>query len=86
MIHVPFFVTSFLLPRRLLLVWAVLTLRAPLAHSPIRRSPPAISSGNTTIDPDPLLAEMSKARVYTNVNVVRSKDYWDYESLNVQWG
>uniref|UniRef100_M4F6U6 non-specific serine/threonine protein kinase n=1 Tax=Brassica campestris TaxID=3711 RepID=M4F6U6_BRACM len=29
---------------------------------------------------------MSKARVYTNVNVVRSKDYWDYESLNVQWG
>ncbi|CAN6976993.1 unnamed protein product [Brassica rapa subsp. trilocularis] len=86
MIHVPFFVTSFLLPRRLLLVWAILTLRAPLAHSPIRRSPPAVSSGNTTIDPDPLLAEMSKARVYTDVNVVRSKDYWDYESLNVQWG
>ncbi|CAF2046778.1 unnamed protein product [Brassica napus] len=57
-----------------------------LAHSPIRRSPPAVSSGNTTIDPDPLLAGMSKARVYTNVNVVRSKDYWDYESLNVQWG
>ncbi|KAH9323892.1 hypothetical protein KI387_018531, partial [Taxus chinensis] len=29
---------------------------------------------------------MSKARVYTDVNVIRLKDYWDYESLTVQWG
>ncbi|XP_058069940.1 casein kinase II subunit alpha-2 isoform X2 [Magnolia sinica] len=29
---------------------------------------------------------MSKARVYTDVNVLRPKDYWDYESLTVQWG
>ncbi|KHN06012.1 Casein kinase II subunit alpha, partial [Glycine soja] len=28
----------------------------------------------------------SKARVYADVNVVRPKEYWDYESLNVQWG
>ncbi|KAH7566685.1 hypothetical protein JRO89_XS08G0216100 [Xanthoceras sorbifolium] len=28
----------------------------------------------------------SKARVYSDVNVVRPKDYWDYESLTVQWG
>lgn len=28
----------------------------------------------------------SKARVYSDVNVVRPKDYWDYESLAVQWG
>lgn len=28
----------------------------------------------------------SKARVYTDVNVVRPKDYSDYESLTVQWG
>ncbi|WZZ82834.1 hypothetical protein YC2023_103406 [Brassica napus] len=28
----------------------------------------------------------SKARVYTDVNVVRPKEYWDYESLAVQWG
>ncbi|TXG59299.1 hypothetical protein EZV62_013872 [Acer yangbiense] len=28
----------------------------------------------------------SKARVYPDVNVVRPKDYWDYESLTVQWG
>ncbi|KAK8668303.1 hypothetical protein V6N13_105761 [Hibiscus sabdariffa] len=29
---------------------------------------------------------MSKSRVYTDVNVLRPKDYWDYESLTVQWG
>ncbi|EMS48777.1 Casein kinase II subunit alpha [Triticum urartu] len=29
---------------------------------------------------------MSKARVYTDVNVVRPKEYWDYEALTVQWG
>ncbi|KAF8020813.1 hypothetical protein BT93_G1287 [Corymbia citriodora subsp. variegata] len=28
----------------------------------------------------------SKARVYTDVNVIRPKEYWDYESLTVQWG
>ncbi|KAG4993371.1 hypothetical protein JHK82_030109 [Glycine max] len=29
---------------------------------------------------------MSKARVYTDVNVLRPKEYWDYESLTLQWG
>ncbi|KAG2271055.1 hypothetical protein Bca52824_065610 [Brassica carinata] len=29
---------------------------------------------------------MLKARVYTDVNVIRPKEYWDYESLNVEWG
>eukprot|EP00850_Spirogloea_muscicola_P019970 SM000203S06146 [mRNA] locus=s203:76758:83557:+ [translate_table: standard] len=29
---------------------------------------------------------MSKARVYTDINVQRPKDYWDYEALTVQWG
>ncbi|CAM6091232.1 unnamed protein product [Calypogeia fissa] len=29
---------------------------------------------------------MSKARVYTDVNVQRPKEYWDYEALTVQWG
>ncbi|KAK2426397.1 casein kinase II subunit alpha-2 [Trifolium repens] len=28
----------------------------------------------------------SKARVYADINVVRPKEYWDYESLTVQWG
>ncbi|OMO56506.1 hypothetical protein CCACVL1_26503 [Corchorus capsularis] len=28
----------------------------------------------------------SKSRVYTDVNVVRPKEYWDYETLTVQWG
>lgn len=29
---------------------------------------------------------MSKARVYTDVNVLRPKEYWDYESHTVKWG
>jgi casein kinase II subunit alpha len=29
---------------------------------------------------------MSKAKVYTDVNVLRPKEYWDYEALTVQWG
>uniref|UniRef100_J3MI55 Casein kinase II subunit alpha n=4 Tax=Oryzinae TaxID=1648021 RepID=J3MI55_ORYBR len=32
------------------------------------------------------IATMSKARVYTDVNVLRPKEYWDYEALTVQWG
>ncbi|XP_020581862.1 casein kinase II subunit alpha-like [Phalaenopsis equestris] len=28
----------------------------------------------------------SKARVYADVNVTRPKEYWDYESVAVQWG
>lgn len=29
---------------------------------------------------------MSKARVYADVNVHNSKEYWDYETLAIQWG
>ncbi|MBA0560924.1 hypothetical protein Golob_017795, partial [Gossypium lobatum] len=28
----------------------------------------------------------SKSRVYADVNVIRPKEYWDYELLTVQWG
>ncbi|KAL3640325.1 Casein kinase II subunit alpha-4, chloroplastic [Castilleja foliolosa] len=28
----------------------------------------------------------SKSRVYADVNVIRPREYWDYESLAVQWG
>ena len=28
----------------------------------------------------------SRAKVYRDVNVVRPKEYWDYESIAVQWG
>jgi len=34
----------------------------------------------------PSVFAMSKARVYADVNVHRPKEYWDYESLTVQWG
>ncbi|CAN0873219.1 Inactive casein kinase II subunit alpha-2 [Linum grandiflorum] len=29
---------------------------------------------------------MSLARVYADINVHRPRDYWDYESLTLQWG
>lgn len=29
---------------------------------------------------------ISKARVHADVNVARPKEYWDYETLTVQWG
>ena len=29
---------------------------------------------------------MSRARVYADVNVTRPKEYWDYETLSIQWG
>ncbi|KAL8546408.1 hypothetical protein ACS0TY_006221 [Phlomoides rotata] len=29
---------------------------------------------------------MSKARVYADVNVLRPREYWDYENLTAQWG
>jgi len=29
---------------------------------------------------------MSRARVYADVNVRRPREYWDYESLVVNWG
>jgi hypothetical protein len=31
-------------------------------------------------------AVVSKARVYTDVNVNRPREYWDYEALTVNWG
>ena len=30
--------------------------------------------------------KMSRARVYADVNVRRPREYWDYESLSVNWG
>ena len=28
----------------------------------------------------------TRPRVYSDVNVTRPKEYWDYESIAVQWG
>ncbi|XP_038970377.1 casein kinase II subunit alpha-like isoform X2 [Phoenix dactylifera] len=44
------------------------------------------ASGNLGILEVSAAAPMSKARVYADVNVHRPKEYWDYESLTVQWG
>jgi casein kinase II subunit alpha len=29
---------------------------------------------------------MSRAKVHADVNVIRPKEYWDYESLQIEWG
>lgn len=90
---------------RLLLVCALVALRAPLAQPPNLRphSSPPIPDYKIIITPvvdtteaklklqlseisSSDVAAMSKARVYADVNVLRPKDYWDYESLTVQWG
>ncbi|RYR28824.1 hypothetical protein Ahy_B01g053013 isoform B [Arachis hypogaea] len=88
---------------RLLLVCALVALRAPVAQYPTLRTPtthltndtttilhhhhhPYINRSRAQISRSSNRSRMSKARVYTDVNVLRPKEYWDYESLNVQWG
>ena len=44
------------------------------------------ATGNLEIPKVSAAAPMSKARVFADVNVHRPKEYWDYESLTVQWG
>ncbi|CAG7888255.1 unnamed protein product, partial [Brassica rapa] len=82
--------------RFLLFCGAIFISCAPSAHSPT--SPSTVVTNGSSFDPhlDPYSLEeeislrtvMSKARVYTDVNVIRSKEYWDYQSLffNVEWG
>uniref|UniRef100_A0A0D9VZC2 Casein kinase II subunit alpha n=1 Tax=Leersia perrieri TaxID=77586 RepID=A0A0D9VZC2_9ORYZ len=47
---------------------------------PRRGAAPVVAAGSR------IAAAMSKARVYSDVNVLRPKEYWDYEALTVQWG
>nr|VDC94989.1 unnamed protein product [Brassica oleracea] len=56
---------------------------------------PTVVTNRSSFDPhlDPYPLEeislptvMSKALIYTDVNVIRPKEYWDYEFLNVEWG
>jgi hypothetical protein len=44
------------------------------------------SSSNTTTLPLSSPPKMSVSRVYPDVNVKRPREYWDYESLVVNWG
>ncbi|KAG6768160.1 hypothetical protein POTOM_027057 [Populus tomentosa] len=75
---------------RFLLLCALIALRATVAHDSIQRT--TILSNNEETDTVDIVeisnrrGSMSKARVYTDVNVLRPKEYWDYESLTVQWG
>ncbi|KAH0995866.1 hypothetical protein GBA52_019730 [Prunus armeniaca] len=86
------------IPLRFLLVCTLVALRAPVAHPPIVRTPSPCPPHETQSPPTAKAthqisasdnlggAAMSKARVYADVNVIRPKEYWDYESLTVQWG
>ncbi|KAK8490008.1 hypothetical protein V6N11_065430 [Hibiscus sabdariffa] len=61
-------------------VCAIVASRSPLAH---------LGGDNSKVDESSYRSRrriMSKSRVYTDVNVLRPKEYWDYESLTVQWG
>ncbi|KAJ0096323.1 hypothetical protein Patl1_28558 [Pistacia atlantica] len=92
---------ALLLPHRLLLLCALIALRTPVADHPILHTPcpshdlnfTSIIYRDSSIDKiekinlcEISFPVMSKARVYADVNVLRPKDYWDYESLTVQWG
>lgn len=83
----------------LLLVCALIASRPPVAQPPLLRAS-YLDAATTSITREASgcegpafeiskptdLTAMSKARVYADVNVVRPKEYWDYESLTVQWG
>ncbi|WZZ24041.1 hypothetical protein YC2023_007442 [Brassica napus] len=79
--------------RVLLLCGAIFISCALSVHSPT--SPSTVVTNGSSFDPhlDPysldeeisLRTMMSKAHVYTDVNVIRPKEYWDYESVNVEW-
>lgn len=95
------------LPLRLLLVFAVLALRPPVARTPFPTDHHNLNNITDTVIVTSVIYKdnnnfidkidksnraeisrgvMSKARVYSDVNVLRPKEYWDYESLTVQWG
>ncbi|XP_057421900.1 casein kinase II subunit alpha-2-like [Lotus japonicus] len=67
-------------PALLLRFFLLSTLVAPLAQPPNPRTTTTVPQIHRR------RRAMSKARVYTDVNVLRPKEYWDYESLAIQWG
>ncbi|KAK7263232.1 hypothetical protein RJT34_30819 [Clitoria ternatea] len=71
---------------RFLLVCTLVALRAPVAQQPSVRIPIIFQTNSTHTSHISSSNPMSKARVYTDINVLRPKEYWDYESLTVQWG
>ena len=64
----------------------ILLLRAPLAHSPHLLDPSPIIADSAIHNNIFLISTMSKARVYTDINVIRPREYWDYESFTLHWG
>ncbi|PSS21241.1 Casein kinase II subunit alpha-2 like [Actinidia chinensis var. chinensis] len=77
---------------RISLACALVVLSAPFAQPPnvLPSSPsfpiPTNPSLSTPVVDGQSLVTMSKSRVYADVNVLLPREYWDYESLVVQWG
>ncbi|XP_057493111.1 casein kinase II subunit alpha-1-like isoform X2 [Actinidia eriantha] len=77
---------------RISLARALVVLSAPVAQSPnlLPSSPsfpiPTNQSLSAPIGDGQRVVAMSKSRVYADVNVLLPREYWDYESLAVQWG
>ncbi|GFY93744.1 protein kinase superfamily protein [Actinidia rufa] len=77
---------------RISLACALVVLSAPFAQPPnvLPSSPsfpiPTNPSLTTPVVDGQSLVTMSKSRVYADVNVLLPREYWDYESLVVQWG
>ncbi|PSS36036.1 Casein kinase II subunit alpha-1 like [Actinidia chinensis var. chinensis] len=77
---------------RISLACALVVLSAPVAQSPnlFPSSPsfpiPTNQSLTAPIVDGQRVVAMSKSRVYADVNVLLPREYWDYESLAVQWG
>ncbi|CAA0829244.1 Casein kinase II subunit alpha-1 [Striga hermonthica] len=75
------------------LVCALVALRAPVVQLltrrrllPLHTSFATVAKIDGAVKPSIHASQMSKARVYTDVNVLRPREYWDYENLSVQWG
>ncbi|KAL0450205.1 UNVERIFIED_CONTAM: Casein kinase II subunit alpha-1 [Sesamum latifolium] len=73
------------------IVCALVALWPPVTHLPAPGSSPSsyfhtITKIGDAVSPEIYSSGMSKARVYTDVNVLRPREYWDYENLTVQWG
>ncbi|GFY81045.1 casein kinase II, alpha chain 2 [Actinidia rufa] len=77
---------------RISLACALVGLSAPVAQSPnlLPSSPsfpiPTNQSLTVPIVDGQRVVAMSKSRVYADVSVLLPREYWDYESLAVQWG
>ncbi|CAH9117551.1 unnamed protein product [Cuscuta epithymum] len=88
--------SSFICPNRPLLGFPLSVTQQPRKQTPLQRLYSSQRLRPRVYFPETLAQKFgkairrpgapSKARVYADVNVTRPKEYWDYESLAIQWG